>query len=124
MYTVKLSNGQKIVQEEQEGLPSSWIRLKQFLDANKELKIVEMSLYMNGGEYVLPNNQTGYCFGRKKIGVWPGSKNMELSCVGYYDGQAVKLFWFNSAGKVVKEETRTKEKAGFFLINNEDQQNG
>lgn len=118
MYTVKLSDGQDIVQEEKEGLISSWTRLKQFLDSNKELKIVGMKYRINGGEYILPNNQTGYCFGRKKIGIWPGSKNEERSCVGYYDGTNVKLFWFSSEGNMVQEEIRTEVKAGFFLIKN------
>jgi len=119
-YVATLSNNKEVFQDERKDGPHSWIRLKQFLQLNSDLKIVDFRLIEGNQAFSMPENQKGYCFGKKMVKIFMGNTEIEGTCVGYYNGDIVKLFWIdNNSGENVGTEERTKEKAGFFLICNE-----
>lgn len=125
-YVAELSNGKEIYQDNREKGVHAWIRLKQFLQVNPDLKIVgfrlmEFNTKTNKSmSFDMEKNQKGYCFGKKMVKIFMGNVEVQGTCVGYYNGNIVKLFWISSDGENVGTEERTKEKAGFFLICNEE----
>lgn len=117
-YVATLSNGKEVFQDERKDAPHSWTRLKQFLQLNPDLKIIDFKLIEGNQSFDMPKLQKGYCFGKKMVKIFMGNTEVQGTCVGYYNGDTVKLFWISSDGEQVGTEERTKEKAGFFLIEN------
>ncbi len=120
-FVIKLSNGENVFQDKRDGFQHAWLRLKDFLKANPEIKIVGMDLVkLNGKTFKAPDNQSGYIFGFKQIKTFLGPKTeLNAVCYGYYDGEFCYMTWLNSNGKIIQQEKRTREGTGFFLIKNE-----
>jgi len=116
-YTVLLNNNEIIFQQERDGDVHSWLRLKLFLEKNPELKIIGMEYYGQNSIIPMPKNQEGYCFGKRKMAIWPGNQSKELMCVGHLNGGKVYLTWLDEH-KIFEKEVRNENKAGFFLIKN------
>ena len=123
-YIAELSNGKNVYQDTREKGPHAWVRLKQFLQANKDLKITGLSLMefntkTNKSTSIdMPKNQIGYCFGKKMVKIFMGNTEVQGTCVGYFDGINATLFWVSEDGENVGKEIRSKDKCGFFLIEN------
>jgi len=119
-FEAKLSNGKTIFQDKRENEPHAWVRLSQFIRSNPQLKIESYKVMKRNGKiFNLPDNQMGYVFGLKKTKVYlaPGGE-LDLVCFGHYDGKFCHMIWINNNAKEVLREKRTKESAGFFLIEN------
>ena len=123
-YVAELSNGKEIYQDNREKGVHAWIRLKQFLQANPDLKIVgfrlmEFNTKTNKSmSFDMEKNQKGYCFGRKMVKIFMGNMEIEGTCIGHFDGMNATLFWISDDGEMVGQEIRDKNKCGFFLIEN------
>ena len=123
-YVAELSNGREIYQDNREKGPHPWIRLKQFLQANQDIKIVGLRLMEfntktnQSTSFNMEKNQKGYCFGQKIVKVFMGTIEAKGTCVGHYDGVNATLFWVSEDGEMVGKETRSKDRCGFFLIEN------
>jgi hypothetical protein len=117
-YVATLSNNKEVFQDERKDGPHSWIRLKQFLQLNPDLKIVDLRLIEGNKSFDMPKLQKGYCFGKKMVKIFMGNVEVKGTCVGYYDGDNATLFWISDDGEMVGKEIRDKNKCGFFLIEN------
>jgi len=117
-YVAELSNGQEVYQDTRENAPHAWRRLKEFLQANTDLKIVGLRLKEGTHSFDMPKDQKGYVYGMKEIKVFPFGAAGGGVCVGYFDGENSTMFWISDKGENVGKETRSKEKTGFFLIEN------
>jgi len=119
-FVIKLSNGDNVFQDKRDGSQHAWIRLKDFLKARPEIKIIGMDMVkVNGKIFNTPDNQKGYCFGYKQIKTFLGPKaELNATCFGHYDGEFCYMTWLNANGKVIQQEKRTKDGCGFFLIEN------
>jgi len=117
-YVATLSNNKEVFQDERKDGPHSWIRLKQFLQLNSDLKIVDFRLIEGNKSFDMPKLQKGYCFGKKMVKIFMANVEVQGICIGYYDGISATLFWISDDGEMVGKETRDKTKCGFFLIEN------
>jgi len=117
-YVATLSNNKEVFQDERKDGPHSWIRLKQFLQLNPGLKIIDFRFIEGNKSFDMPKLQKGYCFGKKMVKIFMGNTEIQGVCVGYYNGVNATLFWIAEDGSEVGKETRTKDKCGFFLIEN------
>jgi hypothetical protein len=117
-YVAELSNGKDVYQDTREKTAHAWRRLKQFLEANTDLKIVGMRLVEGNHSFDMPKNQKGYIYGMKEVRVFPFGGQGGAVCVGYFDGENSTMFWISNKGDKVAKETRSKEQTGFFLIEN------
>lgn len=119
-FCAKLSNGENIYQDNREGSQHAFLRLKEFLKANDEIKIVGFTLYkQNGKTFTTPDDQKGYIFGYKKTKTFLAhGGEMNSICYGHYDGKICYMDWINLNGKIILSEQRTREGCGFFLIEN------
>lgn len=119
-FVIQLSNGENVFQDKRDGFQHAWLRLKDFLKVNPEIKIVGMDLVkLNGKTFKTLDNQRGYIFGYKHIKTFLGPKTeLTATCFGYCDGEFCHMTWLNANGKIIQQEKRTKEGCGFFLIEN------
>lgn len=120
-FLASLSDGRTVIQDNIPGVRSAWLRLADFLKDNPELHITCVRLQAPGGhDIAMPSGQKGYCYGNKQHRVFPGGQSTYMG-VGYYDGNKVAFRWFNikNFGSNFAEEV-TKERAGFFLIENHE----
>lgn len=125
-FLASLSDGRTVIEDHIPDQRSAWIRLKEFLKNNKDIKITCLRLQFPNfhkpqevKEITMPANQKGYCFGKKKQVVFPFGGHMEFTCIGYFDGEKAYIQWFNNQNYAeTHNEERSKEKAGFFLIEN------
>ena len=117
IWKVKLNNGQTIA-----GSPfdKSSENLRQRLNA-ENLKIVSLKLqHENGQEALTLDNAQEYFIGQKLRMDMGGSGNILYAGVGSTAPEGkVKINWFLAHNmQHSEEEYRTKEKCGFFLLNN------
>lgn len=118
-FLASLSDGRTVIQDDRfEGKPA-WARLSAWLRENPSISITELRLQgPRGFEVKMPSNQRGYFFGNKFQAVWRGP---QADCVGigYYDGHRVNISWYRKPlFDHSSTEERTRTKAGFFLIEN------
>lgn len=120
-FLASLSDGRTVIQDNIPGVKSAWVRLKDFLDENPSIKITCVRLQAPGGhDIAMPNGQKGYCFGNRQHRVYPGGQSTYVG-IGYYDGKMAAFRWFNINDFSSNfAEEKTKEKAGFFLIENNE----
>ena len=119
-FRAQLSNN-KFVYEDKDN-PNSWLRLSDFIKQNPDIKILKLSLFHNNQLICdTPENQKGYVYGKREIKVWPSQQKCSLIGIGYLDNDNVNIHWLQlpllNNGYL---ETRTKDKAGFFLIQNSE----
>ncbi len=118
-FLASLSDGRTVIQDDRPGQMHAWHRLKEFLAANRGLKITGLRLQGPGGrEFTMPGNQPGYCFGFKGRMVFGGGESHSVG-VGYYDGTTCLINWLRlpDLGASITEE-QTPEVCGFKLIAN------
>ncbi len=120
-FLASLSDGRTVIQDDILGKKSAWLRLQEFLNINKDIKITGLRLQGPNNQMVsMASNQTGYFFGNKLQKLFPGGIQVNSIGIGHYDGSNIFVRWYNTSNfKNIKNEERTKEKAGFFLISNE-----
>lgn len=120
-FLASLSDGRTVIQDDRPGSPHAWRRLAGWIKSNSHIKITEMRLQLGQRQPIaMPPNERGYCFGKKGVMVQGGS-NSDFVGVGYYDGQNVNLVWYRVPDFGYSfTETRTRENAGFLLIENAD----
>jgi len=117
-FLASLSDGRTVIQDERPNAKNAWIRLKKFIETNPGLSITGLRLQGPGGrEYPMPPNQKGYFFGKKARKTFPGGQATYVG-VGYYDGNVVTIQWHRENFSDSFTEDRTRQKAGFFLIEN------
>ncbi len=120
-FLVSLSDGRTVIQDNIPGVKSAWLRLKDFLHENPDITMTCIRLQAPGGhDIAMPSGQKGYCYGNRQHRVIPGGQSTYMG-IGYYDGTKAAFRWFNItnfSSSFVEE--KTKEKAGFFLIENHE----
>lgn len=119
-FCAELSDGRIVYQDVRQNDEHAWSRLSKFIKNNNGLSIVGLTVIKpNGRKYECPRNQKGYIFGYKKIKTFIGpAREIDLTCFGHFDGEVCYFKWLNENAKISSEEKRTKDKAGFFLIEN------
>jgi len=119
-FKAELSDGKCVFEDN--GSPNSWLRLSDFIKQNPGIKITKLNLF-RGNQLICdtPENQKGYVFGKKQIKTWPSQQKCSLIGIGYLDNDNVNIHWLQlpllNNGYL---ETRTKDQAGFFLIQNSE----
>lgn len=121
-FLASLSDGRTVIEDNRPQQRNAWARLTKFMKANPQLQITCLRLQgPRGKEIVMPSNQKGYCFGYKHKKVHPGGETNFVG-IGYYDGHKVLMRWFKTPNFDYSEnQERTKENAGFLLIENSDE---
>lgn len=126
-FLASLSDGRTIIQDDIPGELPAWRRLKDFITETKLkitcLRLQSPNIHKPGDiiEVVMPANQMGYCFGKKRQAVFPMGGQAEFIGIGFYNGETANLQWFNVNNFNDRHsDTRSKEKAGFFLILNDE----
>jgi hypothetical protein len=117
-FIALLSNGHTLVQDLKE-TPNTWIRLGNLIKDG--IKISQLQITFQNRQVIgSPMNQPGYFFGRKITAVWPMGKNEPaLTGLGHVDeNNVVQITWYRNDGSIHSKEERSKDKAGFFLIEN------
>jgi len=119
-FLASLSDGRTVIQDDVKGYRHAWVRLAAFLQNNPEIKITCLRLQAPGGHDIpMPANQKGYFFGNMHRRIWPGGYEETYLGIGYYDGSQVVVRWYNNKNFSRNfAEQRTKDKAGFCLIEN------
>ena len=118
-WLASLSDGRTVIQDDRKNAPAAWHRLREFLAANPGLVIAGLRLQgVKGKELTVLSHQRGYFFGFKGQAIVGGPQQHYVG-IGYYDGNAVIINWlalphFNHQFS----EQRSKERAGFMLIEN------
>lgn len=121
-FLASLSNGQTVIQDDRDrSYQHAWIRLQEFLQSNPGLHITGLRLQSGEKEFKMPSSQKGYFFSKAHKAVWPSTNQISVVGCGFYDGDSVYIRW-GSYPSLDQEytETRTKEKAGMFLITNNE----
>lgn len=117
-FLASLSDGRTVIEDIKHGEKSAWFRLRDFLKDNPNIKITCLRLQGSSGLKTTPSNQAGYAFGNK-FNQTHGGKPSDYVGIGYYDGNKVHIQWHRKPNfDHSYMETRTPEKAGFFLIKN------
>jgi hypothetical protein len=121
-FVASLSDGRTVIEDVRASQRTAWARLTQFIKANPQVQITCLRLQgPRGKEIVMPSNQNGYCFGYKHRKVHPGGETNFVG-IGYYDGHKVLMRWFKTPNlDYGGNQERTKESAGFLLIENSDE---
>lgn len=121
-FLASLSDGRTVVEDVAEGVRArhAWIRLSRFLKENPTLSITGLKLQRpNGPEIIMPSNQQGYFIGKKQRKVFPGGESEYLG-IGFYDGSVVSCSYYKLPNFDHQfTEDKSKAKAGFMLITNE-----
>ena len=118
-WLASLSDGRTVIQDDRPNAPAAWHRLREFLVANPGLAITGLRLQgVKGKELTVLSHQPGYFFGFKGQAIVGGPQQHYVG-IGYYDGNSVIINWlalphFNHQFS----EQRSKERAGFMLIEN------
>lgn len=118
-FLASLSDGRTVIQDDIRGVKAAWRRLADFIRDNPSIQITCVRLQgPKGHDIAMPSGQQGYFFGNKHHRVFPGGQSTFMG-IGYYDGNKVAVRWFNvlDLNKNFSEE-KTKENAGFSLIEN------
>jgi len=106
-WTAVLSDGRKVFEDCRKGLPSAWIRLKQFLKDNPTIKISELFLTFGGQRVRIsknhPHDFDGFYFSNRIEAVLGGIQKMS-KCIGLIKGPAAHVIWICQDG-VKKEES-------------------
>lgn len=123
-FLASLSDGRTVIQDDVPGKEAAWKRLAKFIRANREIAITCLRLQSpRADDVTMPSNQKGYMFGNRHRKVFPGGEQAFIG-IGYYDGVEVHERWFETPSfRPADTGTRTKAKAGFFLIENPPQVN-
>lgn len=118
-WLASLSDGRTVIQDRRKGAPDAWHRLREFLRANPTLTITGLRLQgIGGATVIMPSHQAGYFFGFKTKAVVGGPQTNFVG-VGFCDGSTVTVCWTTRPRHDhCVLETRTKDKAGFMLIEN------
>ncbi len=118
-FLASLSDSRTVIQDNKPGIEAAWKRLAKFIRTNPTISITCVRLQAPGKDDItMPSNQKGYMFGNRHRKVFPGGEQAFIG-IGYYDGVEVHERWFEVPSfRPADTATRTKEKAGFFLIEN------
>lgn len=102
-WAAELSNGQKIVEDEKQGEKSAWIRLREYLNSNKDIKIDKLHLHAYGRDLYLNNSGVGF-FHAKSVESIPefGYENKRYS-IGYVKNGLATITWICSNGSIEEE---------------------
>lgn len=102
-WAAELSNGQKIVEDEKTGEKSAWLRLRDYLNNNKEVRIEKLHLHAYGRDIYLNNSGIGF-FHSKSIEVLLG-ENYEKKryAIGHVKNNLATISWINPDGKIQEE---------------------
>ena len=89
IFKVFLNDGSVVLQDDDrpgELHSSAWIRLKEFLATNSNLKIdrIDVGFRNNVIKHVVPDNQPGYFFIKNLLSEWGGS-SMDFYIFGWLD---------------------------------------
>ncbi len=125
LWVATLSNGEIIYEDDRKDLiEPPWSRLRQYI-LEENVSIVKLILHRGADVITVPDNQRGYIAGKRiQTLAPPASITFHTKCVGWLDENDVcHLTWARIPEFMQREtETRTPEKAGFFLIRNNAQE--
>ena len=120
-FLASLSDGRTVIQDNRPKERHAWIRLRKWLENNPTIKITGLRLQgPNNINTAMPANQKGYFVGNQNQAVIGGGQNTYTG-IGYYDGYLINIVWYRQPNfdHSITEE-RDVKKAGFFLIENTD----